>query len=170
MKTAIVYYSLEGNCDYVAKKLEDALSGPVDVIRLETVKPYPSKGFKKYTIGGMAAVKKDKPKIMPLNFDANAYDLIVLGTPVWASTFAPPLRTFFMNNYIHEKQIALFATSKGGDAIKTFDKIREALEGCNIMDRCLSLKDPAINKTDDDIKSIEDFACYLEKGVNHEGE
>lgn len=168
MKTAIVYFSLEGNCDYVANKLADNMSGEVDIIRIETVKPYPMKGFKKFAVGGMSAVRKDKPKIMPLKFDANAYDLIVLGTPVWANTFAPPLRTFFMNNYIHEKPIAIFATSSSGACEKTFERLKEALEGCKFLNKHLSLSDPLSKQKDEDLKAIKDFASYLEKGAGDE--
>ena len=50
MKTAIVYYSLEGNTKYVADKITAILkeSCEVDVLRLEPEKSYPDKGFKKF--------------------------------------------------------------------------------------------------------------------------
>ena len=53
MKTAIVYYSLEGNTKYTADKIANLLkeSCEVDVLRLEPEKSYPDKGFKTHTSG-----------------------------------------------------------------------------------------------------------------------
>ena len=50
MKTAIVYYSLEGNTKYTADKIADLLkeSCEVDVLRFEPEQSYPDKGFKKF--------------------------------------------------------------------------------------------------------------------------
>ncbi|MBQ2161110.1 MAG: flavodoxin family protein [Firmicutes bacterium] len=59
MKTAIVYYSLSGNCEYAAKKAASILGA--DLIRLEPVKDYPDSGFKKYFWGGKSAVMAEKP-------------------------------------------------------------------------------------------------------------
>ena len=46
MKTAVVYYSMSGNTEQIAKKLAEKLGA--DVIRIEPVKENPSKGFKKF--------------------------------------------------------------------------------------------------------------------------
>ncbi len=35
----------------------------------------------------------EKPKLQPYEFKTELYDRIIFGTPVWASTFAPSLRT-----------------------------------------------------------------------------
>ncbi len=51
MKTAIVYYSLEGNTKYTADKIVDLLkeSCEVDVLRLEPEKSYPDKGLRSFS-------------------------------------------------------------------------------------------------------------------------
>ncbi|MBQ1715087.1 MAG: flavodoxin, partial [Firmicutes bacterium] len=63
MKTAVVYYSLEGNTRYAAEKVADALEA--DVIELVPKKAYPIQGFKKFFWGGKAATMKDKPELEP---------------------------------------------------------------------------------------------------------
>ena len=45
MKTAIVYYSMSGNCEFAAKKIADITGA--DLIRIEPEKAYPDSGFKK---------------------------------------------------------------------------------------------------------------------------
>ena len=92
MKTAVVYYSLQGNIRYVAEKVSAKLGA--DLIELIPVKAYPDKGMKKFIWGGSAVTFKKKPELEPYSFNADDYDLVILGTPVWASGFTPPLRTF----------------------------------------------------------------------------
>ena len=161
MKNAIIYYSLDGNCKYVADNLAKELGPDTDIFCLEPVKPYPNQGFMKMLVGGFAAMLGKKPPIKALKFDAREYDQIILGTPVWASTFAPPLRTFFMNNYIMDKPIALYACSSGGNAESTFKKLKDALEGCKINENHLSLVDPYTKKKDEDLVAIQEFAADL---------
>ena len=96
MKTLIVYYSLTGNVDFAARTLSERIGA--DTLRLEAQKAYPDKGFKKFFRGGKSAVTGEKPALVPYSFDAAAYNRIVFGSPVWAGTFAPPLRTFIEEN------------------------------------------------------------------------
>ena len=54
MKTIIIYYSLEGNTESVAKKIAKELDA--DLLHLEPVKAYPSEGGRKYFWGGKAVI------------------------------------------------------------------------------------------------------------------
>lgn len=100
MRTAIVYYSMSGNTAYVAEKIAEEIkaSGEVDIIRIEPKKVYPDKGAKKFFWGGKSAVMGEAPALQPYEFNIEKYDRIIFGTPVWASTFVPPLRTFIQVN------------------------------------------------------------------------
>ena len=40
----------------------------------------------------------ETPKLMPYIFEAEQYDQIVIGFPVWAGNVAPPVRTFAIEN------------------------------------------------------------------------
>ena len=103
MKTAIVYYSMSGNTKYVADKIAERIEA--DIIRIDPVKAYPDKGAKKFIWGGKSAVMGEKPALHPYEFNVEKYDRIILGTPVWASNFAPPIRTFIKENPdIHGKK------------------------------------------------------------------
>ena len=96
MKTAIVYYSMSGNTKYVADKIAEKIDA--DIIRIEPVKAYPDQGAKKFIWGGKSAVMGETPALQSYEFSAEKYDRIILGTPVWASTFAPPIRSFLKEN------------------------------------------------------------------------
>ena len=128
MKTAVVFYSMGGNTAMVAEKLADALSA--DLIRISPERAYPDKGFRKFLWGGKSAVMSEAPKLQPYAFSAEAYDLVVLGFPVWASNMAPPVRTFVLENLdaLKAKKIAAFACESGSGGEKALRKLAACLE------------------------------------------
>lgn len=141
MKNAVVYYSLTGNTDLTAKKISEALGAKL--IRIKPVKDYPDSGAKKFLWGGKSAVMKDEPELLPYSFNAGEYDRVIFGTPVWASTFTPPIRTFINENRdaLKGKRIALFTCFSGGGAEKAINKLMKYLE-IDSIDSKLILIDP----------------------------
>ena len=130
MKTAIVYYSMHGNVRYVSEKVAKELGA--DLIELVPVKAYPDKGAMQFIWGGSAVTFKKKPELEPYTFNASDYDLVIIGTPVWASNFTPPLRTFFENNDLTGKKIAVIATSAGGDSAKCVEAVKAAAKADSV--------------------------------------
>ncbi len=151
MKNLVLYYSLNGNTDFVAKKLAEKLDA--DIFMIETTKGYP-KGFAKYIVGGFQALFKIKVDIRPVKVTLDDYDQIVIGSPVWASSMTPPLRSFLKDNQIEDKNIVMFCTYEG-QAGKVFDHIEKSIGKNNIVDK-LEFKDP-LKMMDSTIKSIENW-------------
>ncbi|MDR3595626.1 flavodoxin [Clostridium sp.] len=125
LRILIVYYSLEGNVKLIAESIAEEIHS--DTLKLEVEKPIPIDN-KKYFVGGKQAMFKEKPKLIPYEFNAENYDVLFIGTPVWAWTYAPAIRTFFEENSVKNKKIALFSCNEGGNG-KTFEKMKKALEG-----------------------------------------
>ena len=161
-KIAIVYYSLTGNTDYVARKINDKIES--DLIRLVPKKDYPNSGFKKYFWGGKSAVMGDTPELEKYNFNFKKYDHIIFGTPVWASSFTPPIRTFIMENMenLKDKQISVFISFSGGGADKTIDKLKKYLD-IEEFDNELILIDPKDKQNNDNDKKINEFCKNIVK-------
>lgn len=130
MKTLIVCYSYEGNTAYFANKLKKDLDA--EIIHLQPKKEHKSKGFTKYVWGGFQAVMKKEPELEAYHNNINDYDNIIFASPVWAGTFAPPIRSFLNNELIKEKNVAFFYTHKGGDK-KTVATFEDALKGNKII-------------------------------------
>lgn len=125
MKKLVIYYSFEGNTKKVAELIAKYLKS--DIIELKLLKNTLSKSsFMKYAWGGKQVLMKETPKIEDINIDFNDYDLIIIGTPVWAFSYAPALRTFFSKYKINNKQIGLFCTHEGGKG-NTIDNMKQAL-------------------------------------------
>ena len=115
MKTAVVYYSMSGNTRQTAEKIAEKLGA--DLIRIEPVREYPSKGFRKFLWGGKSAVMGDTPALRPYRFD-DGYERIVFGTPLWAGVFSPQIRSFIWENQskLTGKRFAAFVCCAGGNA------------------------------------------------------
>ena len=139
MKTLIVYYSLEGNTRWAAEQMAARLGA--DTLRLVPRAAYPDRGFKKFLFGGKSAVMKETPELEPYEVDITQYERVILATPVWAGTLAPPLRTFLRQEDLSGKKIALAASSMGGSPGKTFEHLK-ALLGLTEEVPVLSLRDP----------------------------
>lgn len=163
MKTAIVYYSMSGNTKYVADKIADKvkISEEVDIIRIEPKKAYPDKGAKKFFWGGKSAVMGETPALQPYEFNIEKYDRIIFGTPVWASTFVPPLRTFINDHPdVKNKKIAVFTCFSGGGADKAIDKMKKYI-GIEKFEAELILIDPKDRVKEEDDEKIAEFCLML---------
>lgn len=155
MKTAVVYYSQSGNTQYVSEKIAEALQA--DLIRLEPEEAYPDSGAKKFFWGGRSALMGEEPKLKPYVFDGQAYDRIIFGTPVWAGTFTPPLRSFVKEQKDGWKatHFAVFACCMGSGK-KTAEKLKKLL-GISAWDAEMLLIDPKNKKTAESEAKIQAF-------------
>ena len=80
MKIAVVYYSLEGDTKFVAEKIAGRLNA--DLIELKCVKAYPTGKVSKFFLGGKSVTFGEKPALIPYNFNAEHYDVVIIGSPV----------------------------------------------------------------------------------------
>jgi flavodoxin len=124
MKSLVVYYSLDGNAKFIGDLIAQSVGA--DTIELKPKKKLPSNKYLKMIIGGFQAKFRKKPELLPYDKNPEAYDVIFIGTPVWAGTYAPALNTFFYNERFVNKKIAFYCTYGGSDG-KAVDDIKEAL-------------------------------------------
>jgi flavodoxin len=130
MKMAVVYYSYEGNCAFVAERIGSRLNA--DVLRLHTIDEKRRSGFAKYFWGGGMVAMHRKPTLKTCGFDPSIYDLIIIGAPVWAATPAPPIQSFLDAQKLNGKRVALFVCHAGGKG-KAMDKFKTLLAGNTIV-------------------------------------
>ncbi|MBQ2444582.1 MAG: flavodoxin [Clostridia bacterium] len=164
MKTAIIYYSMGGNTAYIAARISKKLTSDVDIIELTTVKAYPDKGFRKFIWGGKSAVMSETPPLMPYSFNADYYDRIIFGFPVWASRIAPPLRTFVQDNksLLKGKKISAYACQAGSGADKALRGLKELL-GISDYSAEMVFNDPKDRPNEANEKKINEFCGLIEK-------
>ena len=130
LKKLIIYYSLDGNTKFIAETVAKEMKA--DILELKTKKSLKSKGFMKYFWGGKQVVTKEKPELLHMNKNPQGYDIIIIGTPVWAGSYAPAFRTFFSKIKIVGRKIALFCCC-GSNPGATFRNMRTELLGSKIL-------------------------------------
>ena len=125
MKKAVVFYSLSGNTQAAAKEIAEGIGA--DLIELKLVKPFPTEKSKQLALGGMQAMFGMKPAIQELSKNIKEYDVLILGTPIWAGTIAAPVHSFLNNYQVLDKIVAVFTFSGGGDNKRCIAKLSKRL-------------------------------------------
>jgi flavodoxin len=130
MKTAVVFYSYSGNSSFVAQQIKSSLNA--DLVQLNLMKEKKRGKFASILWGGFMVMSGKKPPLKPYNFDPSAYELIILGTPVWAGSPSPPIKTFLSQTPITGKKLALYVCHAGG-AGDSLEKFKALVPGNEIV-------------------------------------
>ncbi|MGI6575586.1 MAG: flavodoxin family protein [bacterium] len=126
----VVFYSLEGNTKFVAREIAATIEA--DLLELKPKKDLNTKGFMKYFWGGRQVVTKAKPALESFTVNPEDYDVIFIGTPIWAGNYTPALATFFSTVNLKQKSIALFCCHRGMN-LGALDKMEAKLAGNEII-------------------------------------
>lgn len=162
MKILITYYSRTG----ITKQLAEIIRAELETdhkhdVKVEEIIDLRSrKGPLGYIIGGKDASQRKETQIKDLKNDISKYDVVIIGTPVWAWTMTPAVRTFINKNKDKFKKIALFATQGGSGAKKAFKEIEDIIELRSISKIAVTSKDIKKDKTKSKVK---DFVKTLYK-------
>lgn len=160
-KILVVYYSLEGNTKLIAEAISEKLSA--DILRIRPKKDIDSKSRMKYLVGGKQAVTKEKPELVPYDVNVEDYNTLFIGTPVWAWTFAPSIRSFIDGVNLKGKKIAIFSCNAGSNG-KTFENMKEELQGNEFLGQ-IEFKDPLKNHREENVEKAKKWAydiCKLD--------
>lgn len=124
MKTMIVYFSFTaGNTKSIAERIRQTTGG--DLVRLETVRPYPADYEAAVSQGRKEVERGDKPELKPLGVKVEDYDRIIVGTPAWWYRMSPAVLSFLSSNDFNGKTVVPFMTDAGwpGTVIKDMTAI-----------------------------------------------
>ena len=122
MRTLVVYYSRTGNTKFAAEKIAEYLNAET----CEIVDKKNRKGRLAFVIGGYSSIRKKLTEI-EVSKSIDNYDLIIIGSPVWADGITPAIRTYIKKNDFSSKQVAIFMTLKGDNPEKALVKFKEAI-------------------------------------------
>lgn len=117
----VVYYSRGGTTRQVAEMVAAGLKCEIEGIQDVRSR----KGLFGWLRSGREAMRHVLPEIRPTVKDPGQYDLVVLGTPVWASLMSSPLRTYITQNQGKFKRVAFFVTFGGGGADRALNDLAE---------------------------------------------
>ncbi|GAH72917.1 unnamed protein product, partial [marine sediment metagenome] len=117
----VVYYSRTGTTRKVAEAVAEALRCESEEV-IDTKKRSGVLGF---VGGGKDARLKRLTVIEEVRSDPSSYELVIIGTPVWAWTMSPAIRTYITEQKGKLGEVAFFLTTGGSGMESTFSHMEE---------------------------------------------
>ncbi|HXZ09197.1 MAG TPA: flavodoxin [Paraburkholderia sp.] len=127
----VVFYSRSGTTRKLASAIAESLGAD-----LEEICDYSDRR----SVGGyvrslLDAIGKRCVDIVPGGRDVATYDLVVIGTPVWAGMPCAPVRAWILGNKGQLRHIAAFCSLGGRGSATTFEEVSR-LAGRTPLARC----------------------------------
>ncbi|MDD2889148.1 MAG: flavodoxin [bacterium] len=119
MKILVAFYSRTGT----TKKVAETMSGILKCDMEEIVDMKSRKGLWGWIMSGKDATQNNLTTIKEITKAPDSYDLIIIGTPIWASKMTPAVRTYLSQNKEKIKNIAFFCTMGGSNAGNAFKEM-----------------------------------------------
>ena len=123
MKKLVVYYSLTGNTKSLAENISKSLNCDIE----EIIDKKNRRGFFGFLAAGRDAFLKRITEIDNIKKDPKNYDMVIIGTPVWAGKITPAIRTYLLNNKDKIKKFAFFTTSGASASDKIVKNLEDIL-------------------------------------------
>jgi flavodoxin len=121
-KILVVYYSRTGTTKMAGEAIAKKLGSDLEEIIDKTDR----KGAVGWVLAGRDAMKKSLTEIVEPKKNPAQYDLVIIGTPVWAGTMAPAVRTYLSIHKDMIAQAAFFCTMGGSGNKNIFTYLEEA--------------------------------------------
>jgi len=120
-KVLVVYYSKTGHTQKIAQDIAKQMDADLE----EIIDQKKRTGVLGFISGGRDAMTNKETLISGMRKNSADYELVILGSPIWAGNIAPAVRTY-INRYRDSLPSVAFFFSSGG---KTPDQVFEKLSG-----------------------------------------
>jgi flavodoxin len=120
-KILVVYYSRTGRTRQIAEAIAARLNADIEPIQDGGRRM----GVRGYLRSLLEAMQNRVIHISAPTKDPSAYELTILGTPVWAQQMCSPMRAYITGQRQSFKKIAVFCTQGGSGGSKVADHIVE---------------------------------------------
>ena len=149
MRVLVVYYSRSG----VTRRAAGGIAAEFrragcEVVVEELRERVDRSGLLGWLRAGRDAWLGRSSELEPLRAEPASFDVVVLGTPVWAGRPTPAVRSFLARRAGELGRVAFFATHGGGGADRTL-RMLEGLAG-RAPAAVLSLRDRAVRKEEEE--------------------
>ncbi|MBN2880983.1 hypothetical protein JXM83_02930 [Candidatus Woesearchaeota archaeon] len=159
MKVGIFFYSRTGITKKIAHDLHELTDSDIFCIDDKRKR----KGVFGFAGAIIETILKSKPSIKPMQADYLDYSIIVIGTPIWGSSMASPVRTFITKHRQKFKKVAFFCTHEDSGDHEAFMEMKQISKEPTAM---LSLTKREIDngkyrqKLSDFAKGLEEVSIY----------
>ncbi|NPV42673.1 MAG: flavodoxin [Firmicutes bacterium] len=120
-KVLVAYYSRTGNTRCVAQKIKETIGCDIE----EIIDKENRKGIIGFLKSGYQALKGIPAEIEENSKEVSQYDLVVIGTPVWAGRVSCAVRRYIIKNKDKFKNLAYFSTQMGTNEDRVFEDMEE---------------------------------------------
>lgn len=144
LKILVVYYSRSGTTRRVADALSTALESSIE----EVLETRDRAGFSGYWRSLLEARSKRPADILPGRNDPSAFDLVIVGTPVWAWSVSSPIRAYLSANKQRLPSVAFFCTMGGRGSATAFAQMQEIAGKTPLATCALTARDTASDRID----------------------
>ena len=150
MKTLVIYFSHTGHTQKIAEAI--AAKYGSDMERIEEVKQ--RSGASGYLAAGRDAMFNRSGSIKATQKNPAQYDLIFLGTPIWAWSVSPPVRAYLAGHKTGLNQVAFFCTEGGSGGQRAFRQMADVIGRQPVA--TLEITEPDL-KSGADSKKLQEF-------------
>lgn len=160
MRSLVVYFTRSGNTTKVAEEIAAALGADIELLKDGVNRGGPI-GFVK---SGREARSGAMVNLEPLAHDPSTYDLVVVGTPVWARMVSSPVNTFLRTAERGNTRLAWFCTvGASSESFKDscFSTMTEAAGQAPIATIGFSAKELKNDRS----KAVADFVASVKAAV-----
>jgi flavodoxin len=121
-RVLVVYYSLTEHTRQVAEAIASACGADI-----ERISDVAGRQFKPSSMPWLViqALLRRKVPIRERQREPAGYDLVIIGTPVWAGSMTPPVRTYIEESLGQIKQLATFCTEGGANGERALKQVAD---------------------------------------------
>ncbi|MGE5575298.1 MAG: flavodoxin family protein [Ignavibacteria bacterium] len=149
MKSLVVYYTRGGNTRFVAETIAAEIGADIE----EVVDLKKRSGILGYLNGGRDARQGKETEISPNVKSPDGYELILVGSPIWAGRPAPAITTYLKKNDLSGKKVGVFF-SQGGKKPNGFEQAKALMPNSEFVGE-LSVTQPLSNKEKSEKQIVE---------------
>ncbi|USU18191.1 flavodoxin family protein [Paraburkholderia fungorum] len=120
-RVLVVFFSRTGTTRLLAFTLARMLPADIEEICDLTER----RGVSGYLRCLMDSWRRRPAEIVPAGLDPAQYDLVVVGTPVWAGAASAPVRAYLLENRLKFRHVAFFCSFGGFGSQAAIDEMHE---------------------------------------------
>lgn len=149
-KCLVVFYSRTGTTRNVAEELARKLGCDIE----EILEPTSRRGAFGYMRSILEATRRLLVPIGPATHDPSGYDLVVIGTPIWAWSVSSPVRSYLAANAKALPRVAFFCTCGRAGDVSTFAQMQEICAKAPVATAAFTAADVLSGKFRDRLTAI----------------
>ena len=161
MKVLIVYYSRSGKTRNIAEVIAEKLGAELEEIADHRNR----KGLLGFFASGNEAHLKRVIPIERLKNEPAKYDLIIVGTPIWAGNLSTPIRSFLMEHRGQITKLAFYTICLGSDPQNIILEVEEIIGQKPIGLMNITYRDI---KKQDHLEMVDTFVKNIKQNLKEE--